>query len=189
MQPSISMSTRFQSLDKALLAAVTAGAAQFAALCTEVRAVAVSLATDDRGHSNWELLVARRLQALRKAGLLQYTKGQWRLASGIRATTSPSSRPEAPVRVLTVRSRHVADYLLLNLDDKTAWRPVERDAQDATWISVPNPVTVLSELAEGRITHLNRGSCPDPINGEASRDRACSVCCALLALMPPTRTA
>lgn len=40
--------------DTALLAAVTAGTAQFAALCAEVRAVAESLATTDhRGRRNW----------------------------------------------------------------------------------------------------------------------------------------
>lgn len=102
-------------------------------------------------------------------------------------TPSPHP-PAAPLRVLTVGSRHLLDYLLLNLDDGTAWRPVERGTQDATWTAVdPNPVTVLRDLAEGRLTHLYRGRCPDAIEGPAARDPACPVCRALLALAPPAR--
>lgn len=103
-------------------------------------------------------------------------------------TPSPHP-PAASLRVLTVGSRHLLDYLLLNLDDGTAWRPVERGAQDATWTAVdPNPVTVLRDLAEGRLTHLYRGSCPDAIEGPAARDPACPVCRALMALEPPSRS-
>lgn len=40
-------------------------------------------------------------------------------------------------------------------------------------------VEVLIAYAEGRIQHLNRGSCPDSIEGHDSRDPECPVCAAL----------
>lgn len=40
----------------------------------------------------------------------------------------------------------------------------------------------LVAYAEGRLSHVNRGSCPDAIEGAASRDPTCKVCRALTEL-------
>lgn len=43
------------------------------------------------------------------------------------------------------------------------------------------PDGVLAAYAEGRISHVNRGLCPDEVAGHGSRDPDCPVCAALTA--------
>ena len=62
----------------------------------------------------------------------------------------------------------------------TAGRSVSR----ATAGGVGNPRDLIS-FAEGRIMHLNRGSCPDGIEGFGSRDPECAVCRAIDAALKP----
>lgn len=43
--------------------------------------------------------------------------------------------------------------------------------------------------AEGWLNHLNRGLCPDPIEGRETRDTECRVCQALIATPTTLSTA
>ena len=66
---------------------------------------------------------------------------------------------------------------------------VEHIASRLRGEAAPEGNAVLRDYAEGRIHHLNRGSCPDPIEGHNSRDHQCEVCAALSSTAAPAPVA
>lgn len=177
------MQTRFDQLDAAIRAAVTAGNQQYRTIADAVREVAEPATIPDRyGQRDWGRLVDRRLQALRKAGVLVFAGRRW--------AVSPSAPPTVPKPLATaaVHSRHLGDYLLLNRADGTAWQAASI-AESGTWRAAvnPNPVAMLQAVAEGTARHLHRGGCPDEANGPTARDPECPVCAALVVLASPSK--
>lgn len=169
-------------LDAKLIAAIAGGCNTLTRLMGNLSVLALAKPLAKRP-SDADRVIDRRLQGLRKASKILYSKQHkcWTLV-GARSPVMPA---EPALRSLTVQSRHLGDYLLLNLADGSAWRAVEREDQEQlmSWKAVsPNPLAVLKLHAEGRIFHLNRGSCPDELEGHETRDPECSVCQALRAL-------